>query len=754
MKVLQKLLVFKILVWVLSLGAFGTFDACKQARTKPSTAKEKILEVLEETRQKIDKPGNIYASSARIAECDQQLATVKDQGERLQIMFRKAQFLIEYGDEGQAVSLMEVLESQTRDFPEARKSILPILGLAYMRLAERNNCVNYHSTDACIMPIQGAGVHRDKDPARKAIAIFEEILKNDPNNLDIRWVLNIMYMTIAGYPNDVPKAWLIPGLNEGEKVQIKPFKDMAPDLKLDYRDRSGGVIVDDFDNDGYLDIVTSAWDLEDPMRYYHNNGDGTFTNASASSGLDRYTGGLNLNQTDYNNDGFIDIFVMRGAWQGQAGLGEQPNSLIRNNGDGTFTDVTIEAGLLSFHPTQTSTWNDFNKDGWLDVFIGNESTSATALHPCELYINNQNGTFTNVAKPGVLDITVFAKGVTSGDYDNDGWPDIFISSLTGQKILLHNKGVSGPVPLFDNASDFSGFSQEKSHTFPTWFFDYDNDGWLDLFTCNYEFEGNLSKYLAKEALRPSNARQGKIEIYHNEKSGKFQNMSSKMALNQVVFAMGSNFGDIDNDGYLDMYLGTGNPSYFSLIPNRLYKNMGGKDFAEVTTSARVGNLQKGHGVSFADLNNNGDQDIFAEMGGAFRGDAYYASFYLNPGQNNNNWICLKLEGKQTNRAAIGAKVTLKLTENGQPRMVYREVNSGGSFGASPLRREIGIGQASTIDELIIEWPVSGTRQVFKNVSPNQFLRIQEGQEAFEKLPTKGLVFKNADGSIPMCAPIQ
>jgi tetratricopeptide (TPR) repeat protein len=713
---------------------------------------EQIIELLEQVRLKLQDTRNIYSSKERIADCDRQLAATQDPALRLQLNFMKAQYLLEYGDEKQAVALLDVLYEQVKTIPEVEKSVLPIMGLAYMRLAERNNCVNNHSTDACIMPIQGKGVHQDKEPARKAIGFFEKLLRYNPNDLDSRWLLNILYMTVGGYPQEVPREFLIPGLDQGGAVTVKPFLDIAPALGLNYRDRSGGIIVEDFDNDGYLDIVNSAWDLEDPMHFFHNNGDGTFSDWSDKSGLSRVKGGLNLTQTDYNNDGWVDIFVLRGAWQGQAGFGEQPNSLLRNNGNGTFSDVTIEAGIMSYQPTQTATWNDFNKDGWLDVFIGNESTSATDLHPCELYINDGKGAFTNVAKPGVLDITVFVKGVTSGDYDNDGWPDIFISSLTGQKILLHNKGNGGPVPLFDNASEVAGFSKETSHTFPTGFFDYDNDGWLDLYTCDYDFAGILSKYAAREALAPSAAhRNGKVEIYHNEQ-GRFVNVSRQIGMHQVTFAMGSNFGDIDNDGWLDLYFGTGNPSFQSLIPNRLYKNMEGKAFADVTVSSRTGNLQKGHAVAFADLNNNGDQDIFTDIGGAFRGDAYYASFYLNPGQSDNNYVYLQLEGKQTNRLAIGARITLKFMENGVARQVMREVNSGGSFGCSPLRREIGVGKATMIDEITVYWPVSGATQVFKNVAVNELYHLVEGQDTLEKMPKKPLVFKAKDGSMPMCAP--
>jgi hypothetical protein len=564
-------------------------------------------------------------------------------------------------------------------------------------------------------------------------------------------------MTLGEYPHGVPKPWLIAGLDEEGSTKVKPFSEMATDLGIDVSNRAGGSIVEDFNNDGYLDIITSAWGLDDPMHIYLNNADGTFTDASAKSGLKAITGGLNILQTDYNNDGWIDVFVLRGAWQGVAGFGEQPNSLLRNNGDGTFTDVTFEAGLVTLRPTQAATWNDFNNDGWLDLFVGNETSAKDMHYPCEFFINNKNGTFTNHATPQDFNITVFVKGVTSGDFDNDGWADIFISSLSSEKMLLRNDGFPGGKLSFEDVSLKAGLPQDKDGTFPTFFFDYNNDGWLDLFMCNYDFERPLSYYAAKEATKPSADQDGKIQIYRN--NGKnaagvntFSNMSPKMQVNQSVFAMGANFGDIDNDGWLDMYLATGNPSYKSLITNRMYKNLGGKDFVEVTNSARVGHLQKGHGVAFADLNNNGDQDIYVDMGGAFRGDAYHSSFYLNPGQSDNNWICMKLVGTKSNKAAIGARIAVKFKENGVDRVVYRDVNSGGSFGASPLRREIGIGKATNIDEISIFWPASKITQVIKNVKPNQFIQITEGKDNFEQIQLKSLTFKRKNGAIPMCAP--
>jgi len=725
----------------------------EEAQQTTQDGQQKMLQIIAELQKKINVPQNTYASGAKIAQCDAELAVTKDPNARLNILLKKAVFLLEFGDEVQAVALFEQVLNTAKPSKEARKSLLFHLGTAYLRLAERNNCVTGHTADACIMPIQGKGIHQDQMAARKAIKVFEAILTDDPQNYDALWILNLCYMTVGEYPQKVPKPWLVPGLDAPD-YPVRPFAEMAADLKVMTNTSAGGSIVEDFDNDGYLDIVTSTWELGDPMHYFKNNGDGTFSDLSGKSGLAAFTGGLNIQQTDYNNDGFLDIWVLRGAWQGQGGpYGEQPNSLLRNNGDGTFTDVTIDAGLLSFHPTQTATWNDFNNDGWLDLFVANESMpGAAAPHLCEFFINNKNGTFKNVAKDWGIEIAMFVKGVASGDYDNDGWPDLFFSTMNGQKKLLRNQGLSGGKVVFEDVTKKAGFANELYRSFPTWFFDYDNDGWLDIFVCNYEFEKPLSFHAAKEALHPSSDMDGKAVIYHNNQNGTFSNVTERMGINKINFAMGANFGDINNDGWLDMYLSTGNLKYRSLVPNKLYVNLEGKKFADATNSSRMGNLQKGHGVSFGDLDNDGDQDIHNDLGGSYRGDLYPSSLYINPGQNDNNWIYLKLEGTKSNRAAIGTKITVKFRENGKQRMVYRELNSGGSFGSSPLRREIGIGQATMIDEITIQWPTSGITQAFKNVKPNQLLKIKEGQEGFEVEAMNKMIFRLADGSIPMCAP--
>jgi hypothetical protein len=197
--------------------------------------------------------------------------------------------------------------------------------------------------------------------------------------------------------------------------------------------------------------------------------------------------------------------------------------------------------------------------------------------------------------------------------------------------------------------------------------------------------------------------------------------------------MGANFGDIDNDGFLDIYLGTGNPTYASILPNVMLHNKEGKFFTDVTASSGTGELHKGHGVAFADIDNDGDEDLLTEIGGAVLGDSHAFRLFENPG-NDNDWISLHLVGVKTNRAAMGARIKVTVQNEGKPpRSIYRTVGSGGSFGASPLTQHVGLGKSARILELEITWPGSQSRQTFSDVAADQFLEIKEFAKNYEIL---------------------
>ncbi len=244
------------------------------------------------------------------------------------------------------------------------------------------------------------------------------------------------------------------------------------------------------------------------------------------------------------------------------------------------------------------------------------------------------------------------KGAVWGDYDNDGYPDLYLSNVFGENMLFHNNGNG----TFTEVGKKLGV-EKPIISFPTWFFDYDNDGWLDIFVASYP--NSISEFVKYYLHMPAVAET--MELYHNNGNGTFTDVTKQVGLDRVVPAMGANFGDLDNDGYLDMYLGTGTPSFSALIPNVMLKNVNGERFVDVTEATGTGHLQKGHGIAFVDIDNDGDEDVVLNNGGAVPGDNYGEALYENPGAGpGNHWLSLKLVGVKTNRAAIGAKIRVHL----------------------------------------------------------------------------------------------
>jgi hypothetical protein len=594
--------------------------------------------------------------------------------------------------------------------------------LAMLRLGEQENCLLNHNAESCLFPLRPAAYHQLPRGSRGAIALYTAHLKEYPQDLSARWLMNLAYMTLGEYPDKVPKQWLVPPKAFESEYALPRFPEVAGPLGIDVDDLAGGCILDDFDNDGFIDVVASAWSLKGQLRYFRNGGDGHFTERTVEARLLGMVGGLNIQQTDYNNDGWLDIWILRGAWMSKGG--RIPNSLLRNNGNGTFTDVTEEAGLLSFHPTQTSVWFDYDGDGWLDVFIGNESVDPSDPDPCELYHNNRDGTFTECAADSGLAVSRFVKAVACADYDHDGRPDLYLSCRDGgSNLLFHNDGPAEPGSgrwKFTEVSRQAGVA-DSVLSFSTWFFDYDNDGWEDLFVSGYTAR-DVGEVAADYLGLPHNA--ALPRLFRNNHDGTFTNTTASAHLDRVCMTMGCNFGDLDNDGWLDFYLGTGTPDLDMLIPNRMFRNAEGKFFQEVTTATGTGHLQKGHGVGFADLNNDGDQDIYAVIGGARLGDNYRNALFLNPG-NTNHWLKLKLIGIRSNRAALGARIKVTVATQAGPRHIFKTVNSGGSFGSNPFRQEIGLGNATAITAVEIVWPATGVQQRLTGLKLDRAYRISE-----------------------------
>ena len=605
------------------------------------------------------------------------------------------------------------------------------LAVAYLRLGEVSNCAQRHTADSCILPIRGDGVHALPEGSTQATRYFLETLERSPANSTLavkaRWLLNIAQMTLGKYPDGVPAPWRIYPQAFASEEPFPRFPNIAPRLGIATLNLAGGAIADDFDGDGDFDLMLSSSDTAGPMTYWRNNGDGTFSDRTEAAGLGGELGGLNLVQADYDNDGDGDVLVLRGAWLREFGL--HPKSLLRNNGDGTFVDVSYDAGIAEpFFPTQTAAWGDYDNDGDLDLYVGAE-TSEKVQASNQLFRNNGDGTFRDVAAAaGVLNQR-YAKAVVWGDYDGDRFPDLYVSNIGGENRLYHNNRDGS----FTDVAPQAGVTLPIG-SFPAWFWDFNNDGALDIIVWSYGGAASppdVADVAASYLDLPHRAEL--VHLYQGDGRGGFRDVAAACNLKRVLLPMGSNFGDLDNDGWPDMYLGTGYPYYEGLMPNVLYHNRGGRSFADVSTAAGVGNLQKGHGVALADFDGDGDQDVYEEMGGAYPGDGAAAALYQNPGFGN-HWIKIKTIGTRSNRAGVGARIRLEVVEGGVRRSIYKTVNSGGSFGASPLLQHLGAGRAERIARLEVYWPASDTTQAFEDVAVDQTLVITEGQERYRRLP--------------------
>lgn len=721
------IIVFSVLA---APAAFGQMKSCCEpegvvlvSSVKQSTGTLQMVKILDSIGRNADPEDFFLMNNARMELFGKKLATEKDPYKRLDYYFRYSNEALNAGHTDEAIAVltqvMESMKYNAENLNENNKIFYDLLAIAFMRKGELENCAANHTAESCIIPIQGGGIHKLTSGSSSAIEMYKMILAKFPDDLQSRYLLNIAYMTLGQYPAGVPEKWLIKSDVFTQNKSNIVLKDVAVPKGVDMNGISGGCVVEDLDNDGLLDIMASSYGLSDQIRYLHQQTDGTFKNETLSSGLVGITGGLNLIHADYNNDGLSDIIVLRGGWLGKDA--RFPFSLIRNNGNNRFDDVTIEAGLFSAAPTQTASWGDFNNDGWIDLFVSHEG------YPCQLFMNNK-GTFKDVAPKYGLNISAFVKGCIWGDINNDGFPELYLSILNSpNKLWLNLPGKIAGERSFSDISRSAGV-EEPLHSFPTWFFDYDNDGYQDLYVSGYDTKmySDVGGDAARDMLGLPTLG-AKPRLYRNNGNNSFTNVSTALGIDHVNYTMGCNFGDIDNDGWLDFYLGTGAPDFTSIVPNKLYHNLEGKKFEDITYATNTGHIQKGHAVAFADIDNDGDQELYMVMGGANEGDRFRNVLFENSSKNDNHWVKLKLEGIRSNKAAIGARirVTIKMP-NGDTRNLYRVVNTGGSFGSSPLLVSIGLGTAVSIEEIEVKWPNPENSSSFlKNVQMDRLVIVTE-----------------------------
>ena len=608
------------------------------------------------------------------------------------------------------------------------------LGLAEFRLGEADKAAerfeniiqNYRRHSGAYYYL---GVYHLRHGApEKAVANFKESLRLKPRDPETLWNLWTAYNKLGGYPEELPEEfriavssqqeWKPRGYRQSAKTQALPnasyrtplterqFTDIAPDLKMDKVDGGRGSAWGDYDNDGDLDLV--AVGTYQPHALFRNNGDGTFTNVAAAAGIADPRGGWGSLFADYDNDGYVDLYITRGGWSGAA-----ENTLYHNNGDGTFTDVTHTAGVADPQSSFCAAWADYDTDGYIDLYIADGVIGDGAANV--LYRNNGDGTFTNTAAiAGVAD-TGNSLGTAWGDYDKDGHIDLHVVNYGQSNVLYRNNGDG----TFTDVTPMTGMNLPVTDPFVTFFLDVDNDADLDIFISN---SGSFQAFIAGQITGAATHDADRQVLYRNNGDGTFTDVTRESGLYHAYGAMGANFGDINSDGYLDIYLATGAPQMGRLERDALFRNNGDGTFTDATAALGLGNIGKGHGVTFADVDTDGDVDIYVPVGGAFIGDQWHNLFYRNSGTGN-NWITLKLVGIKSNRDGIGAKVTLHMGAD----VIYREVSGGCGFGSTnSLALEIGLGTHTKVDTLEIVWP-SGQVDTYRNPSVNRRLVVTEGE---------------------------
>jgi hypothetical protein len=495
-----------------------------------------------------------------------------------------------------------------------------------------------------------------------------------------------------------------------------------------------GVAFLDYDNDGWLDIVVLTgrrWKntpQEAVIRLYRNNRDGTFSDVTAKSGLGRSVWASGITVGDYDNDGFDDIFIT--CW-GQ-------NILFRNNGNGTFTDVTEKAGLL--HPGirfgSGCTWIDYDRDGKLDLFVahymvfdrdalpirGKDPTcnyrsvpvycrpNGLPQEPCRLYHNNGDGTFTDVSeKAGILAVKPgYPLTAVAADFDNDGWPDIYLACDMSPSLLFRNnrdgtfteQGLESGVALSEDGQAQAGMGLGIG--------DFDTDGNLDIFKTHFSDD------------TPA--------LYRNNGKGGFRDVTFRAGLGVETrfVSWGAGMLDLDNDGLPDLFFATGMvyPEVESALPDRaykspcvLYRNLGGGRFEELSSEAGPGIMEahSSRGVAFGDFDNDGDLDIL------IMNMNEPPSLLRNDVSGGGRWLKVLLQGTTSNRSAIGAQVVVTYGDRKQAQAVMAQSSY---LSVNDRRLHFGLGPAASAT-VEIRWP-NGAQEKIGDVAADQLIVVREG----------------------------
>ncbi|MDE2972791.1 MAG: FG-GAP-like repeat-containing protein [Acidobacteriota bacterium] len=568
----------------------------------------------------------------------------------------------------------------------------------------------------------GAALLRMGAPGPAAAAL-RQAADLEPELLETRWNLMVAAGRAGDDPDALPERYRLDIPDRGAASPFR-FEEVSAEIGIERWSRARGSGWADFDGDGDVDLVSLG--IRDPHALYRNrlveDGAATFAAASLDAALFDPRGGWSALFFDYDRDGDPDLYVTRDGWDG-----EDTNSLYRNDG-GRFVDVAAAAGVASAADGLTAAVADVNRDGLLDLYVAN-GVATRGGAPNELFLGAPDGRF--VERGEAMGVADHGRSVGSafGDYDGDGWPDLLVVNFFDGPVLYRNLEGAG----FEDVSAGAGIAAPHEG-FVGFFFDYDNDGWLDVFVVGFasDMEVALQSRMEGRAVHEGS----RLALYRNDRDGSFTDVTTEAGLSWNLGAMAATFGDYDNDGWQDIFIGVGAPPMERFEANRLFRNLGDGTFADVSASAGVDDLGKGHGATFADPDHDGDLDLFVPIGGAFPGDRQRSRFYRNPASqlpHPNGWLHILLRASSLHPDAVGARVALRVTDAPQAPVQLQEVAVGGGFGVTPSPiLEFGLGQHQTVAEVTIRWPGGGHR-VLRNVPANQRILVIEDEPGYQVL---------------------
>ena len=476
--------------------------------------------------------------------------------------------------------------------------------------------------------------------------------------------------------------------------------------------RGRGVAWADFDKDGLYDVF--AVGISDPHVLYRNDGNGTFTDVTDPSGLNDPRGGWSALATDYDNDGDTDLYVTRDGW-----LGRQLNSFYVNDGKGKFWDRAVEMGVAATGDSLTAAFADYDKDGLVDLYVAN-GVSFREGFPNNLFRNKGDGRFEDVSSAARVGNPGSSAGTAWGDYDGDGYPDLYVANYGGDNALYRNRRDG----TFEDVTIASGTVGPR-YSFITFFFDYNNDAKLDLFIAAWtqDFSEAIRSGVENGVTDPER----RLMLYRNNGDGTFDDVTEEAGLARNMGAMSAGYFDLDNDGFLDIVIGNGGPTMDRYEPDVVFRNRGDGTFVEISEGSGLANIGKTHGIAGHDFDRDGDIDLYAAVGGQEIGDRQANAFFENQGTSN-HWLTIRLVGTKSNRDAVGAKVTVWTGE----LLRFQEVALGTGFGCTnSLPVEFGLGSHTEADRVDIVWP-SGTSQTLVRVPADQFIWVTEGEEGYRR----------------------